>query len=230
MALTYQQVFDHLDATRGVRITRASVHERVWASQEDFQLDVLLLVSSMDTGFEAAAAVAAESIARSKNTHPLDRLRDLGRTAPNAVLRIVSQDPLFYSWVGYTLSIAKDAGTSSSKRARLAEQTSREYADSETRGAELVRMLAAAIGVRPTRGLFRSETEGYETIARLGLTLAEGAIVRTRFDEDELPDIVLKTGPDGEEQPWTAFAAGYWALLNTFLEVDPDADTSDPGR
>lgn len=226
MTLTYQQVFDHLEATRGVRVTRASVHERLWASQEEFQLDVILRVSSMDTGLDAAVEVAAESIARTANAHPLDRLRDLGRTAPNAVLRIASQDPLFYSWVGYTLSIAKDASTPATKRARLAEQASREYADAEKRGADLVRLLSGAIGVRPIRSLFNSDDEGFQTIARLGLTLAEGAIVRMRFEEDELPNIVLKTGPDGEEQTWTAFAAGYWALLNTFLEVDPDADTT----
>jgi hypothetical protein len=51
--------------------------------------------------------------------------------------------------------------------------------------------------------------------------------VRLRFDKGELPNVELKTGIDGELQEWTAFAAGFWALLNTYLEEDPDADSSE---
>jgi hypothetical protein len=231
-AITYQRVFDHLEATSGVRITRASVHERLWASQEEFQVEVLLQVSRMETGLAAAAKVAAESIAASSTSHPLVRMRELARLAPNAVLEVAAADPLFYSWVGYTLSLAKDSSTPVRTRDKLAKRAASEYAETEVRGAELVRGLAEAIGVRPRSDLFGNLQEGYLLIARLGLTLAEGATVRMRFDKGELPDVELNTGTDGEAQTWTAFAAGYWALLNTFLEVDPDvhpdAEVTDP--
>lgn len=46
--LTYAKVFEHLERTRGVRVTRASVHERIWDSQRDFQLDVLATVAEWD--------------------------------------------------------------------------------------------------------------------------------------------------------------------------------------
>ena len=220
--ITYQRVFDHLEATSGIRVTRASVHERLWASQEEFQVDVLLRVSRMETGLDAAADVAAESIAASTASHPLRRMQELARVAPNAVLEIAAADPLFYSWVGFTLSLAKDSATHLRTRDPLADRTADEYVETEVRGAELVRGLADAIGVRPRSDLFDSPREGYLLIARLGLTLAEGATVRMRFDKTELPDVELNTGTDGEAQTWTAFAAGYWALLNTFLEVDPD--------
>ena len=226
--ITYKRVFDHLYETKGIRITRASVHERVWASQEDFQVDVLLRVSRMQTGLGAAAEVAALSLAQSEGLNPLVRMQELARVAPNAVLDVATSDPLFYSWVGYTLSLAKDSVTRSNTRATLAERTATEYAETEVRNAELVRALAEAIGVRPCRHLFHTPEAGYVAIARLGLTLAEGATIRMRFDESELPDVALKTGPDGEEQMWTAFAAGYWALLNTYLEVDPDVHPSEP--
>lgn len=224
--ITYQKVFDHLEKTRGVRVTRASVHERLWASQEDFQVDVLLQVSRMQSGLNNAAAVASTSLKETDGKHPLTRMRDLARTAPDAVLNVAAADPLFYSWVGFTLSLAKDSGTNEAHRTALAQRTAREYVDTEERNAQLVRALAAAIGVAPRRDLFSDPEEGYGLIARMGLTLAEGATVRMRFDESELPDVEMLTGPDGEAQTWTAFAAGYWALLNTFLEVDPDADPS----
>ncbi|MEZ5247382.1 MAG: hypothetical protein R2707_20005 [Acidimicrobiales bacterium] len=227
-SITYQRVFDHLEATTGVRITRASVHERLWASQEEFQVDVLLRVSRMETGLGAAADVAAESLAATSSLPPEVRMRELARLAPTAVLEIAAADPLFYSWVGFTLSLAKDSATEPSTRQKLAQRTAAEYSETEVKGAEFVRLLATAIGVAPRRDLFRDADEGYLFIARVGLTLAEGATIRMRFDGSELPDIELKTGLDGEEQTWTAFAAGYWALLNTFLEIDPDADLESP--
>ncbi len=39
--ITYASVFDYLELTEGVRITRASVHNRIWPSQRDFQLEVV---------------------------------------------------------------------------------------------------------------------------------------------------------------------------------------------
>ncbi|MEQ8839971.1 MAG: hypothetical protein RIB98_03245 [Acidimicrobiales bacterium] len=180
----------------------------------------------MATGLGAANSVAAEVLSATADWLPLPTMREVARRAPNEVLAIAAADPLFYSWVGFTLSLAKDSVTPPDTREILAETTHTEYLETELRGAELVKGIALAIGVRPRVAMFASPEDGYELIARLGLMLAEGATVRMRFDEDELPDVTLKTGPDGEEQTWTAFAAGYWALLNTFLEVDPDAPGS----
>lgn len=47
--LTYQRVFAHLEETKGVRVSRASVHERIWDNLQDFQLSV---VEKMLASFE----------------------------------------------------------------------------------------------------------------------------------------------------------------------------------
>ena len=39
--ITYASVFDYLEQTDGLRVTRASVHKRIWPSQRDFQLEVV---------------------------------------------------------------------------------------------------------------------------------------------------------------------------------------------
>jgi hypothetical protein len=66
MTLTYQRVFDHLEATTGVRVTRASVHERIWESQEAFRAEVLA------TGQVAASASSRSHGWRQRNDkqHP----------------------------------------------------------------------------------------------------------------------------------------------------------------
>ena len=181
----------------------------------------------MTTGWGAAADAAATAIAHTAEWGSLSTMREVARVAPNEVLKIAASDPLFYSWVGFTLSLAKDLVTSEESRRTLAERAAAEYAATETTGAEQVAAIADAVGVRPRADIFPTSAEGYRLIAQLGLTLAEGAMVRMRFDENELPDIRLGTGMDGEEQTWTIFAAGYWALLNTFLEEDPDAERDD---
>ena len=172
--VTYQRVFDHLEEREGVRVTRASVHERIWDSQEHFQHDVLLRASLSESGIPATTDVAIETYERTVGLDSVARMMEMTRSAAPANLA-------------------------------------------------LLRSIGSAIGMRPRRDLFPAGVDGFEVIAQLGIALSEGISVRTRFDKGELPDVELRTGPDGELQSWTAFAAGYWALLNTFLEVDPDA-------
>ena len=168
--ISYQRVFDHLEKTTGIRVTRASVHERLWASQEEFQVEVLLRVSRMETGLGAAAETAAAVLESSGSRDPLTRLRELARSAPNAVLEVAADDPLFYSWVGFTLSLAKDSATRPQTRADLAARTKSEYVEAEVRGAELIKSLAESIQVRPRTDLFAEPYAGYLLISRLGLT------------------------------------------------------------
>lgn len=144
------------------------------------------------------------------------------RAAPTN-LAVSEADELFYSWVGMTMSMAKDPRISPTQRHELADTASSLYAGFKQETVSLLKSVGREIGMRPRRDLFPEGVDGFELVAQLGIALSEGISVRTRFDESELPDVVLNTGPDGEEQTWTAFAAGYWALLNTFLEVDPDA-------
>lgn len=46
--ITYTRVFRHLEQTTGERVTRASVHERVWRDQADFQAAVRDRIAAAD--------------------------------------------------------------------------------------------------------------------------------------------------------------------------------------
>ena len=61
--ITYQKVFDHLEETKGVRITRASVHERIWENQREFQFDVILAANDTATGVTEAHEIAPAALA-----------------------------------------------------------------------------------------------------------------------------------------------------------------------
>ena len=51
--------------------------------------------------------------------------------------------------------------------------------------------------------------------------MSEGVSLRRRFDDGELPDIELATGPDGALQTWHPFSVGLIALIRFFVEEDP---------
>lgn len=40
-SVSYAKVFEHLERTRGVRVTYGSVHERIWNSLQEYQLSVI---------------------------------------------------------------------------------------------------------------------------------------------------------------------------------------------
>ncbi|GJM36724.1 MAG: hypothetical protein DHS20C19_00910 [Acidimicrobiales bacterium] len=219
--VSYQKVFDHLEETMGVRVTRASVHERIWVSQEDFQFEVLELLSSTDSGMQQTYTSAIDVFEETADLHPIDRMREMTRVAADVNLAVAQGDPRFFSWVGMTMSLAADAGLSSERAEQLRVATSTSYGDFEAAGVELLRGLAQILGLRPRVDLFAHADTGFSLIANLGIALSEGSTLRTRFDPTELPTQELSTGASGEPQEWSAFAAGYWALLNSFLEVDP---------
>ncbi|MDW3217292.1 MAG: hypothetical protein R8F63_01655 [Acidimicrobiales bacterium] len=221
--VTYQKVFDHLEATTGVRVTRASVHERIWTSQEDFQFEVLELLSGTDSGIQQTYSSAIEVFESTAELHPLDRMREMTRVAADVNLAVAQGDPRFFSWVGMTMSLAADAGLTPERAEQLQIATSSSYADFEASGSELLRGLADLLGLRPRTDLFDEAAEGFTLIANLGIALSEGSTLRTRFDPAELPTVQLATALGGEQQEWSVFAAGYWALLNSFLEIDPEA-------
>lgn len=220
--LTYQRVFEHLEATKGIRVTRASVHERIWDSQSDFQNAVLLRANHWETTTGETLDHALEAFARTDGLSPWLRLREMTRVSATHALAAAESDPLYYSWVGATMSMAKDSNVDAAKMRDLADATAAAYAEIDDRIIGLLVSLANVLGFRPKANLFRDPDSGLQLIARLGVALSEGASVRTRFDPRQLPDRILPTGPDGEDQTWSEFALGYWALLQAFIEIDPE--------
>lgn len=220
--VTYQKVFDHLEATTGVRVTRASVHERIWTSQEDFQFEVLLQLSEPEDAMAPTYDAALEIYNRTEGLTPMARAQQIARVAASLNLRLAEKDSLFYSWIGITMSVAKDRGVSPARTRQLRDAVAATYARLEGRGLETLRTLCELVGIRPRHDLFTDPEEGFLMAARLGNALSEGSSVRTRFDASQLPEVELRTGPDGQSQTWSTFAAGYWALIESLFEIDPE--------
>lgn len=51
-SVSYAKVFEHVERTKGVRITYGSVHERIWNSLQEYQLAVIERAGLWDQGSE----------------------------------------------------------------------------------------------------------------------------------------------------------------------------------
>jgi hypothetical protein len=232
-AITYQRVFDHLEATQGVRVTRGSVHERIWPSQRDFQLDVLQRAAHWDaTDTNAAtAAVVEEVLATADLTTPQGRWRtiqEMTRRAGPVNLDVAEERDHWSSWIGIALAVSAGRGGDAADEALLlaVADTYRELTDNLL---GLAHGAQALVRARIRADLVPPDLDAERLVAMLTTALADGVALRRQLTDD-LGDVELRTGPGGELETWDPFSIGMWALTNLFVELEPDDGDDLPGR
>lgn len=226
--ITYKQVFDHLESAHGVRVTRGSVHERIWPSQHEFQLEVLRRAARWDAResthrtAEALTAIHERAVAADWSTWRT--LTQMVRVGGELNYRSADDDDRYFAWTGLTLALAHAVEPDSSEHEALSESVTESYASLSADLSEMYAGVFDALGVRVRDDLFESPDEAMAVFTRLTTALSEGVSMRRRFDEDELPGLRLLTGPDGSAEDWHPFSVGLLALLRLFVQVD------DPGE
>jgi hypothetical protein len=215
--LTFKRVFDRVQATTGVQLTNASVIRRVWENQADFQADVLVTVAQDEGRPEIEHTVAAVvSVLGDTDLSTLESrlrtVRELCRVGGAASSDAIGNSPNWSLWIS-VLAIATTARNP----------------------AQLQRVRAGLLDGYETVTKFWSETYG-GLMEFLGLrirqpwTLRQFTVAVTAYSEGyslrqhvegDMERFLRPTGPDGEDQEWTLFAAGLEALVMQFFEPDP---------
>ena len=223
-ALGYKAVFDHLEDTKGVRVTYGSVHERIWASQRDFQLEVLTAAAEKlsEENVDAFASPALAVVEELPLATPAER-----RYAAQELTRVAMN----HTW---------EQDTPSNKLFR----TLRYLCAGVSVGIEDSQLIDVVAGLR------HKAIEGYEQVvlalieviglrARAPLTIPQAAhelaqstsAVTTGLDVDTAAmarePMQLETGRDGETQSWHPLAWATWMLTRGLLELDGDLDPVD---
>lgn len=220
--ITYQKVFDHLQRTTGIRVTRASVHERIWENQREFQFDVILAANETETGVDHAQRAAPLALEDTRGQHPWDRLSELTRLLVAAGTEPLLEDDLYYSWTGITLALSRDRTLSSSHRDAAALAVRNEFEDVIEELQGIIKAVASEIGLRPRENLFTGDIDPWRFMAQIANAVSEGVAVASRFDRNALPEVELRTGPEGDLRTWIPTAVGYWAILRSLMEIDPE--------
>lgn len=216
--LTFKRVFERVEKKTGLRLTNASVIRRVWDNLADFQADVLVSIAQDETRPETDLTVQA--IAALLDRLDLSTVEARARSLREAcrIGGAASSDAIANStsWPLWISVVAMATATSlPDQRRRIQAALLEGYGEVtkfwEGTYAAFTELFGLRIRQPWTIRQFTMAVTAY----------SEGCSLRQRI-EGHTEVISRPTGPNGEEQEWTLFAAGLEALVHQFFEPDPD--------
>lgn len=223
--LTYAKVFEHLEASTGVRVTRGSVHERIWDSQRQFQLDILAhiadwdFVSAIDDTRAQLDVLVAEA---DLSTHAsrADSMRSILRVAPMDNLRRNQQTSKWALWHATVNSALSHPDGGDENVAALRTVATESYQKLFAAWAELYFDAGLQLGHHPRSIPGMTDRQLIDKWTTMVLALADGFAIRLGaglIDTFELP-----TGPAGALETWDDFGFALWQAMPAYMENPPD--------
>lgn len=216
--LTFKKTLDHLQETEGIRITQASLIRRVWTNQEEFQRDVIesIIGDQAEREISSVGDALSETIARVDLSSPEMRrasLEELIRTSTEDYLSSTDSPLSTIQTALIACALAGgDAGIDEDFLAIIRKATERlahHY-------VELYESALEFIGFRVRPGL------RIEQMAIAILSFGEGSLLRRSTNPDVFDPIVLPRKLDGTDVDWNLFGFGVKAIVEAFVEEDPE--------
>ena len=104
--ITLNEVFTAVAERRGERITPASVYQRIWPTQADFQADLLIAAAAFyPDGEEQPTLDAAREVVRGADLSTLEgrfaALHEVCRVAGDVHVRVLEASRAWQIWVGF---------------------------------------------------------------------------------------------------------------------------------
>ncbi len=229
-AITYAKVFAHLEETRGLKVSRASVHRRIWVDQDDFQHEVL-----------AAAAVQTSPYRHVEEVHDgvqlvldaVDQLGLVGRERVRAFCRIAGRAliEIYLSSEEFRrfqmLKAAARSESSDVTAGLRAAIHARSDGDRNERLSPFGSVFEAlGLRVKPELGL------GFDQAVDVVVRLIQVLITGTHLDHHAgftAAASRAESSLDSEEEAWplTNFGLGFLAFVELFFELDPSTEPAD---
>jgi len=216
--LTFKKVLDHLQETEGIRITQASLIRRVWTNQDDFQRDVIESIISeegeREVGFVSDSLL--ETFARIDLSSPEIRQASLAE-----LVRVSTQDYLVLTGSPLsTIQTALIACALAGGNAGADDQFLTMFEEAAARltrhYSELYGSALEFIGFRIRPGM------RIKQMVVAILSFGEGSLLRRSTSRDAFAPIALQRELDGVDVDWDLFGFGVKAIVEAFVEEDPD--------
>lgn len=219
--ITYTRVFNHLEETTGQRVTRASVHERVWRDQAAFQAAVRdRIAAAEEIVIDLRALDEATDLARVALLDDADPRIALGAVMRRLASIDLTDQPNSMRQANVVikalvaLSDERDqAATADSVRAFRAGHARRIEILTGSY-ARVLRRLGAQ--VKPDRGI--GTDEAIALIVRAVDGLAEGQRIRAPFDAEGLDHAVVRLD-GGPTVDWPLTSIVGFAMIETFFDL-----------
>ncbi len=223
--LTYKAVFDRLADEHGIRVTHASVHERIWPTQRAFQLDVLRrmaeqLPAETFLSESGAAATVVRDADLSRPDGQRRATREMIRVSCNADMAEPDITLSVYRSIRMVLLKLSKSDPDYDSLAAAIEDTRR---DLSARYAALFGQLVEALNLRVQPQLGVSLDDALHLLFTQVVALADGYGI----EPDRAAMFKLPTGPDGQLQEWHRYSWSIWAAACALLELDGDLPDSE---
>jgi hypothetical protein len=217
--ITLNEVFIALAERRGERVTPASVYKRIWETQADYQLDLLISAAAFyPDGEEQPTLDAARAVVRAADRSTRAgreaALREFCRIAGEVHVRVLEQSRAWQIWVGVWALTVSTPTADDDRVLGPALVAGHEKATNALRS--VLDEILSGLGFR-----MRSPMTVDQLALAIG-ALAEGMALRDRFATVALTTTRPEPGAPGSAQRWTLFGVAVDALMAGFLEPDPD--------
>lgn len=231
-SITYGRVFTYLQDEFGIKVTRSSVHDRIWTSQEAFRLDVLTMAANHTARYESSAGmhdavVAVLSALDRLGLTRRQRLFSFCRIAGHALLESYLESDRFRRFQAIKAAARPQHDPAATEVLRSLVQ---EKADgNQDERAIRFAFMFDALGLR-----VRPELElSSDTAVDLFMTLAQILLAGSHLDHHAgFAAMASKTEsglPADEDFPWTPFGFAFLACADFLFEDDPDAQVPPAG-
>ena len=230
-AITYAKVFAYIAEQHDVRITRSSVHGRLWNSQEEFRTEVLVAAANHTTPYGHAEAMhdGATSILAAIDAQDLDhraRVQAFSRISAGALLSTYLESEGFRRF--QAIKAMARLGEDESARSTLQSMVRKQADGDRDERLGRFRWVFRALGLRARASLGIGDDEAIDVFT----TLLQVLITGTHLDHHGgFTRMVAGVDTDldaDDEWPWTGFSLGYLAFLDFLFEEDPDAGIEQP--
>lgn len=213
--ISFQRTFDHLEATRGVKVTHASVTGRIWRDQEHFQFSVIDSVLKLPLPEDPLFAQSLERMLavvrdadRSSEEGRWAAVVEVCRVGAEDNLKLLQADPWWPMWVSVWAWLA--TASDSPEREQLRAALLANHAETDAIYTTLFEGITAELGIRPREGF---SLRGVDAMLAWA---AAGAAMRQRVD----PEALAPTQRNGKA--WTPLGTAFEAIATLALEPIPD--------
>jgi hypothetical protein len=222
-SLSYAKVLDHLEQRHGIRMTRDSVHERIWPSHAEFRREVIgAAITRLPTDILGGQGHQLRSMTEAARRAPgADRPAELARRLGPAALEALRALPGFRESL-----VAKVVAAPLQDTLRSEVLHGPIRARSHSVLSTLTERLAAVtatLGLRPRAGTGLDRYTSHDALGLLMINLLTGSLLdSTAGADDEVVaplDGFLGSAPD-DDAPWTMVGIGLLAFLRLLFEPE----------
>jgi len=230
-AISYARVFDHLQTEHDIKVTRGSVHRRIWDSHDDYRSDVLVAVAERSSPHHEGSRLAGAILHVLARVDDLEldhdeRVRAFCRIGGHELLSHYLDSPRFRGFQALKAVARGTAGeTTTMLQAMIGEKAN---GDIDER-IEASAFTFQALGLRAKRGFDLTDHEAIGAYLALVQTLLTGAHLDHHAGYSAASEPVETGMFVDDDTPWTAFSLGLLAAMLLLFERDPSASPVELG-